>query len=578
MIVPSAVILILSGVLFDAAYGGCNVCGRPKSQYYEGTGKCYFLIDDQKLTWGEANDYCINEADGGQLALVTEQSITTILIEILEDCSHTRNFDAWIGLSSDSNSVWYWLEGNNYHHTELIVPPDYSNFDTPGNIPPANKPNFCGCIATPNFVTSIGQWFRAPCSLPQYFICEVPYTSPCQPPPKWGREEISIHCPKNGLCYTLCNERGRTWNGARGVCQAVPGGDLAIVENLHLNRALRNLVDGFAEIEWDAWIGLRYNNVAGAFQWVDNSFLGAFNSFPAWPTVDADWCVAMFGLGYWKLDGCDEHKWFFCQSDEFLTVCCDPHFMVKPRGIKDHICFDYYGEDKDVLQLVYSQKYNLAVNAEVFSHPHTKKTWFEALSVIAPRCTLVADTKGIKLNARPVEWTDIEDQPCGSSGVTYSIRNDVHRNSTHLIIRVMPGVEFVFTKDEKTYNFGTVEYMDFDMTKHYGLDETTDGILGEFLGMRVSLDEDPVGNDTDTGILYFPEEPGRGYVTAHRVHRKNLLTKQHFSCWNVEDEGAGLLRGVARDYLVPDILTGQRAQNFHQMEEEEEEEEVDAIF
>jgi len=63
---------------------------------------------------------------------------------------------------------------------------------------------------------------------------------------------------------------------------------------------------------------------------------------------------------------------------------------------------------------------------------------------------------------------DIKDQPCGSSAVTYSIRDDLHRPSTHLIIRVMPGLELIFSKDQKTYKFGTVEYMDFDMTKHYG--------------------------------------------------------------------------------------------------------------
>ena len=77
-------------------------------------------------------------------------------------------------------------------------------------------------------------------------------------------------------------------------------------------------------------------------------------------------------------------------------------------------------------------------------------------------------------------WSDVKHQPCGRSGVTYSIKDDLHRPSTHLIIHVMPGVEFIFTKDMKTYKFGTVEYMDFDMTENFLLDGTTEGILGIF--------------------------------------------------------------------------------------------------
>ena len=85
------------------------------------------------------------------------------------------------------------------------------------------------------------------------------------------------------------------------------------------------------------------------------------------------------------------------------------------------------------------------------------------------------------MNGKVVPWEDIEDQQCGRSGVTYSIREDIHRESTHLLLHVIPGVELVFTKDQKTYKFGTVEYMDFDITQHSKLDETTDGILGTYV-------------------------------------------------------------------------------------------------
>jgi len=428
-------------------------------------------------------------------------------------------------------------------------------------------------ILISDLVPNIGEWFFADCNTPQFFFCEIKYTSPCT----WPQQ--SIHCPETDSCYCLWQDPKENWADAREECQGgAPGGDLATPKDLDLNRALRNLVHQFAVVTWDAWIGLFSNGHSHEnWEWVDAEALGSFHFFDGViPWADKGRCVAMYGpMGNWYFKICKLPKWFFCQSDEFQSACCDPHFMVKPRGIKDHVCFDYYGEDKDVLQLIYSEKYNLAVNSEVFSHPHTKKTWFGALSLIVPGCSLVADTKGILMNDKPVHWIDIEDQPCGTSGVTYSIRNDLHRKSTHLIIRVMSGLELIFSKDFKTYKFGTVEYMDFDMTKHYGLDETTDGILGEFMGMRVSLDEDSVRNDTDTAILYFPDEPGRGSVTAHRVSRKNLLTNKHFHCWNVEDEGAGLVRGVARDYLVPNLLTNQRAPNLSLTKEEEA---ADAIF
>jgi len=92
------------------------------------------------------------------------------------------------------------------------------------------------------------------------------------------------------------------------------------------------------------------------------------------------------------------------------------------------------------------------------------------------------------VNGKNVPWQDIEDEICGSSGVTYSIRDDQHRPSTHLIINVMPGIEFIFSKDKKTYKFGTVEYMDFDMTQNYRLEEATDGILGNKLEHYLLID------------------------------------------------------------------------------------------
>ena len=37
---------------------------------------------------------------------------------------------------------------------------------------------------------------------------------------------------------------------------------------------------------------------------------------------------------------------------------------------------------------------DLSVNGQVFSHEHTKMTWFGALSLIVPGCEVVADFKG----------------------------------------------------------------------------------------------------------------------------------------------------------------------------------------
>ena len=91
------------------------------------------------------------------------------------------------------------------------------------------------------------------------------------------------------------------------------------------------------------------------------------------------------------------------------------------------------------------------------------------------------------MNDKPVKWIDAEDQQCGSSGVTYTIRKDLHRQSTHLVLEVAAGVEFVFSKDLKAYKFGTVEYMDFDMIQYYMLDESTDGILGKYTFVETQL-------------------------------------------------------------------------------------------
>jgi len=553
--------MILEGVHGNVG-PGCSVCGDDNSQYYDETGMCYVVVPEEK-TWQEASQACIFR--GGSLAMPKTASINRILIEIIRKFLDQWN-DFWFGLWYNNVAVeWYWVEG-----TPLGA--GYENFIGP---PPAD-PDHCACIVGDGGVSvneDDGEWISALCTLEQPFICEIPYDSPCE-------GGVGFYCPETALCYCLnTNQPLKSWQDARASCWGWHG-DLAISDSAQLNYNLRNLVHDFEDVDWEAWIAGFYD--IGRLTWVwagsNELIMDPFENFDDWP-YPGDQCAIMDNknhpAGMWTNKDCLSTHWFFCMAYGYLTACCDPHFVVKPRGMKEHVCFDYYGKDNDVIQLVSSRKYELAVNGEVFSHQHTKKTWFGALSFIARRCEIVADTRGIRLNDKPMDWIDIEDQPCGRSGVTYSIRDDLHRSSTHLIIHVMPGVEFVFTKDQKTYKFGTVEYMDLDMTKHYGLDETTDGILGEFMGMTVKLDEDSVKNDTDTGILYFPDEPGRGSVTAHRVGRKNLLTNEHFHCWNVEDEGAGLVRGTARDYLVPDLFTGQKAQNLRLTKEEEA---ADAIF
>ncbi|KYO31114.1 hypothetical protein Y1Q_0016466 [Alligator mississippiensis] len=125
--------------------------------------------------------------------------------------------------------------------------------------------------------------------------------------PRGGR----IHLPSLN-CYWLSQAK-ETWQDARQLCQAMPGGDLAIVSSQEVQSFLQETFPSAGA----AWIGLGDLSSLGSLRWVDGSPVNSFQNWaPSGRPEGKENCIQMHlfsSKGLWKSSRCSAMSLFLCE-------------------------------------------------------------------------------------------------------------------------------------------------------------------------------------------------------------------------------------------------------------------------
>jgi len=209
---------------------------------------------------------------------------------------------------------------------------------------------------------------------------------------------------------------------------------------------------------------------------------------------------------------------------------------VHVTGSELHVCFDYYGQDKEVLQLIHDGNTGVVVNGKIFAKPGSDTSFFQSLEVISSGCSIVAGCEAIHVNRSvDVVWDVTHDWRECSDTSRYLVIDE-----NHVIVQPAEGVEFILMRSNRTNKRGeTWLFTNFFMVEHKGLSKQTSGLLGQFLQMVVEVSIN--SEDNKAALIRFPKEPERPSVHAIRTHRWSFLKHKRFSCWYVENQGQGLI-------------------------------------
>ncbi|XP_069057848.1 polycystin-1-like [Pleurodeles waltl] len=125
--------------------------------------------------------------------------------------------------------------------------------------------------------------------------------------PRGGR----VH-PENLKCYWLVQTK-ESWKEAKQLCQATPGGDLAVVQSHDVQLFLQNAFSGAGSV----WIGLGDPRSSGPLHMADRSPLDSFQSWgiPGHFDTDKD-CVQLNTdlKGAWRSSPCQRKSSFLCEK------------------------------------------------------------------------------------------------------------------------------------------------------------------------------------------------------------------------------------------------------------------------
>uniref|UniRef100_A0A914V9C3 Uncharacterized protein n=1 Tax=Plectus sambesii TaxID=2011161 RepID=A0A914V9C3_9BILA len=144
------------------------------------SGKCYTVIDNQKLKWNDAEKYCATNLPNGHLASIHSAFDGAIIPSWLPLLST----DPWFGA--------YQIGTGPYQYTDSS-PLDYTNW-TPGQ-PTLQCAQICRTTGNnAGILCQQGKWRTADCDAPAQFICEYENSSTSPTPTPTGQNYTAKDC------------------------------------------------------------------------------------------------------------------------------------------------------------------------------------------------------------------------------------------------------------------------------------------------------------------------------------------------------------------------------------------------
>ncbi|XP_042912717.1 macrophage mannose receptor 1 [Parasteatoda tepidariorum] len=255
---------------------------------------CYHVVSE-KLSWQEAEAYCIDKHDG-HLLTIKDFRVNLFIQYILRNYTE----DVWIGIKIKDELQQQWSSGWYVSFNDWM--------EEPGNFSE-------GACA----IRTVNKWTTIPCRERMSFICEISTVSETVPSLASYDELI---CPNEPVgwrdfggefCYYI-DTNHVTWYEANFRCMR-RGGTLASFHSQTVLDILHPfLMIHFTKARFNSWIGLyRHMQYEEEFVWADGSPL----NFTAWaigePSFENEQCGEVNPQTMeWYNYFCNHHRPFIC--------------------------------------------------------------------------------------------------------------------------------------------------------------------------------------------------------------------------------------------------------------------------
>ncbi|MXQ83089.1 hypothetical protein E5288_WYG018711 [Bos mutus] len=246
-----------------------------------------------------------------------------------------------------------------------------------------------------------------------------------------------------------------------------------------------------------------------------------------------------------------------------FSVDGDPHFIIQIPEKDDAICFNIDEDPGTVLRLIQDPVTGLTVNGQIIgektgrSDSQTRRTYFGKLGIASAQMDFRIEVtrENITLwngdSLSTFSWLD-------TVMVTQDGLSVMINRKKNMVVSFGDGVTFVVVlhqvwKKEPAHH----DFLGFYVVNSRGMSAQTHGLLGQFFHpfdfqvSDVHPGSDPTKPDATMVVKNHQLTVTRG---SQKDYRKDISVGRNVACWFVHNNGQGLIDGIHRDYIVPNLF------------------------
>ncbi|XP_014333931.2 inter-alpha-trypsin inhibitor heavy chain H3 [Bos mutus] len=257
------------------------------------------------------------------------------------------------------------------------------------------------------------------------------------------------------------------------------------------------------------------------------------------------------------------HRRYQAPQTPYYYVDGDPHFIIQIPEKDDAICFNIDEDPGTVLRLIQDPVTGLTVNGQIIgektgrSDSQTRRTYFGKLGIASAQMDFRIEVtrENITLwngdSLSTFSWLD-------TVMVTQDGLSVMINRKKNMVVSFGDGVTFVVVlhqvwKKEPAHH----DFLGFYVVNSRGMSAQTHGLLGQFFHpfdfqvSDVHPGSDPTKPDATMVVKNHQLTVTRG---SQKDYRKDISVGRNVACWFVHNNGQGLIDGIHRDYIVPNLF------------------------
>ncbi|XP_065791414.1 inter-alpha-trypsin inhibitor heavy chain H3 isoform X3 [Muntiacus reevesi] len=247
----------------------------------------------------------------------------------------------------------------------------------------------------------------------------------------------------------------------------------------------------------------------------------------------------------------------------YYYVDGDPHFIIQVPEKDDAICFNIDEDPGTVLRLIQDPVTGLTVNGQIIGEKtgslgsQARRTYFGKLGIASARMDFQIEVTPEKITLwngdAPSTFSWLDTVMITQDGLSVMINR-----KKNMVVSFGDGVTFVVVlhqvwKKEPAHH----DFLGFYVVDSRGMSAQTHGLLGQFFHpfdfqvSDVHPGSDPTKPDATMVVKNHQLTVTRG---SQKDYRKDIGVGRNVACWFVHNNGQGLIDGIHRDYIVPNLF------------------------